>query len=139
VDQLHFLVDDNSNSIGVDCGFIWLPQSGLSGPYLRSVKTWGIGQQDKKAAFGVAMKLRAEMPAKTSKANNLDFYLSALEEVRENTIQKSSKKETPWLMSVMRNGLGPTNKLFASRFMCVSSSPTTNGQASNTSKVGSWS
>jgi hypothetical protein len=55
------------------------------------------------------MKL-GEEGRKQIKGNNLDYYLSTLSEVRENTLKEFKKRDDKWLMKVDKEwGWGPTN------------------------------
>jgi len=108
VDQLDFLVDDNSNSIGSMLLHLAATERFYQVHTLEG-KTWGDWSEQDKSRFGVAMKL-GEDARKNIKGNNLDFYLSALEEVRENTIKEFKKRDDTWLMSVDEEWpWGPTN------------------------------
>ncbi|WP_332913857.1 DinB family protein [Algoriphagus boritolerans] len=105
VDQLDFLLDENSNSIGA----MLLHLAATERFY--QVHTFEGKDFSKKDLdrFDVAMNLGNEA-RKTIKGNNLDFYLSALEEVRENTIREFKKRDDEWLMSVDEEWpWGPTN------------------------------
>jgi hypothetical protein len=72
-------------------------------------KKWGDWNEQDKRRFDIAMSL-GEEARKTIKGNSLDFYLSTLKEVRENTVSEFRKRDDTWLFSVDENWpWGPTN------------------------------
>jgi uncharacterized damage-inducible protein DinB len=108
VDQLDFLVDENSNSIGSMLLHLAATERFYQVHTLEG-KVWGDWSEQDKSRFDVAMNL-GEAARKTIKGNNLDYYLSALEEVRANTIQEFKKRDDNWLMAVDEEWpWGPTN------------------------------
>jgi uncharacterized damage-inducible protein DinB len=108
VEQLDFLNDDQSNSIGS----MLLHLAATERFYQINTfdgKRWGDWPDKDQKRFGVAMSLGAEARKKI-KGQDLNFYLSTLQEVRENTISEFKKREDDWLFSVDEKwGWGPTN------------------------------
>jgi hypothetical protein len=62
-------------------------------------KKWGDWNEKDTKRFGTAMAL-SDQARKTIRGNSLDFYLSTLKEVRENTISEFKKRDDKWLFSV---------------------------------------
>lgn len=107
-EQLDYIHDDNSNSIGAMLLHLAATERFYQVHTFES-KKWGDWSEVDKKRFGVAMALGDE-GRKTIKGNNLDFYLSALKEVRENTIKEFKMRDDKWLMAVDESwGWGPTN------------------------------
>jgi hypothetical protein len=84
VEQLDYIHDENSNSIGSMLLHLAATERFYQ-IHTFDGKAWGDWSEKDINRFDVAMNL-GENARKTIKGNNLDFYLSALEEVRENTI-----------------------------------------------------
>jgi uncharacterized damage-inducible protein DinB len=108
VEQLDYVHDKNSNSIG-SMLFHLAATERYYQIHTFEGKKWGDWNEQDKSKFDVAMSLGAEA-RKTIKGNSLDFYLSMLKEVRENTISEFKKRDDAWLFSVDENWpWGPTN------------------------------
>jgi len=108
VEQLDFLLDENSNSIGAMLLHLAATERFYQ-IHTFEGKKWGDFSKEDLSRFDVAMKLGDEA-RKTIKGNNLDFYLSALEEVRGNTIKEFKKRDDKWLFSIDEEwSWGPTN------------------------------
>ncbi|MDI1324021.1 MAG: DUF664 domain-containing protein [Algoriphagus sp.] len=108
VEQLDFLLDENSNSIGSMLLHLAATERFYQ-VHTFEGKKWGDFSKEDLNRFDVAMNLGDEA-RKTIKGNNLDFYLSALEEVRANTITEFKKRDDNWLFSVDEDWpWGPTN------------------------------
>jgi hypothetical protein len=108
VDQLDFLVDDNSNSIGSMLLHLAATERFYQ-VHTFEGKEWGDFSKKDLSRFDVAMNL-GEEARKTIKGNNLDYYLDVMTEVRENTIEEFKKRDDNWLMSVDEAWpWGPTN------------------------------
>lgn len=108
VEQLDYIHDENSNSIGSMLLHLAATERFYQ-IHTFEGKAWGDWSQKDISRFDVAMNL-GENARKTIKGNNLDFYLSALEEVRENTITEFRKRDDNWLFSVDEQWpWGPTN------------------------------
>jgi hypothetical protein len=108
VDQLDFLVDDNSNSIGSMLLHLAATERFYQ-VHTFEGKEWGDFSKKDLSRFDVAMNL-GEEARKTIKGNNLDYYLDVMTEVRENTIEEFKKRDDNWLMSVDEEWpWGPTN------------------------------
>lgn len=108
VEQLDFLLDENSNSIGA-----MLLHLAATERYYQihtfEGKAWGDWSKEDIKRFDVAMNLGAEA-RKTIKGNNFKYYLDIMTEVRENTIREFKKRDDSWLMAVDEEWpWGPTN------------------------------
>jgi uncharacterized damage-inducible protein DinB len=108
MEQLDYVHDENSNSIGA-----MLLHLAATERYYQihtfEGKKWGDWNDQDKNRFNIAMNLGKEA-RKTIKGNSLDFYLSTLKEVRDNTIEEFKKRDDKWLLSVDENWFwGPTN------------------------------
>ncbi|HEX8547160.1 MAG TPA: DinB family protein [Cytophagaceae bacterium] len=108
VQQLDYLHDENSNSIGS----MLLHLAAMERYYQIHTlegKQWGDWSNKDKSRFDIAMNLGAEAREKI-KGNNIDFYLTTLKEVREMTIKEFKNRDDKWLQSVDENWFwGPTN------------------------------
>jgi uncharacterized damage-inducible protein DinB len=72
---------------------------------------WADTSQEIKKRWGPAMKL-GDLGRRLVKDHDLQFYLGALEEVRERTLAEFKKRDDTWLMTVDENWFwGPTNNL----------------------------
>jgi len=108
VEQLDFLLDKNSNSIGA-----MLLHLAATERYYQihtfEGKAWGDFSKEDIKRFDVAMNL-GEEARKTIKGNNFNYYLEIMTEVRENTIKEFKKRDDNWLMKVDEEWpWGPTN------------------------------
>ncbi len=108
VEQLDYLHDSNSNSIGA----MLLHLAATERYYQLNTfegKKWGTWDENIKKQWDIPMRLGEN--ARTSiKGNPLSYYLDILKEVRENSIQEFRKRDDNWLMSVDKEwGWGPTN------------------------------
>jgi hypothetical protein len=108
VEQLDFLLDKNSNSIGA-----MLLHLAATERYYQihtfEGKKWGDWSKEDIKRFDVAMNL-GEEARKTIKGNNFNYYLEIMTEVRENTIKEFKKRDDNWLMKVDEEWpWGPTN------------------------------
>jgi hypothetical protein len=107
-EQLDYIHDADSNSIGS-----MLLHLAATERYYQihtfEGKAWGnFSEQDKKR-FDAAMNLGDE-GRKSIKGNTLDFYLSTLDEVRNNTIKEFKLRDDKWLLTVDEKWYwGPTN------------------------------
>lgn len=107
-DQLDFLLDPNSNSIGSMLLHLAATERFYQ-IHTFEGKKWGDWNEKDRKRFEVAMNLGQEA-RETIKGHKLDFYLDALEEVREHTISEFKKRDDSWLLSVDENWYwGPTN------------------------------
>ena len=108
VEQLDFLLDDNSNSIGAMLLHLAATERFYQ-IHTFEGKAWGDFSKKDLDRFDVAMNL-GEEARKTIKGNNLDYYLDVMTEVRENTISEFKKRDDNWLMAVDEAWpWGPTN------------------------------
>lgn len=108
VEQLDFVLDDHANSIGSMLLHLAATERFYQ-VHTFEGKSWGNWSDADKKRFGVAMGLGNEA-RKTIKGQNLDYYLSTLKEVRENTIAEFKKRDDQWLFAVDEKWpWGPTN------------------------------
>jgi hypothetical protein len=107
-EQLDYLHDKDSNSIGAMLLHLAATERFYQ-IHTFEGKEWGDFSDKDKKRFDVAMNLGDEA-RKTIKGNPLDFYLSALKEVRTTTINEFKKRDDKWLMAVDEKWFwGPTN------------------------------
>jgi hypothetical protein len=107
-EQLDYVHDADSNSIGA-----MLLHLAATERYYQihtfEGRKWGDWNEQDKKRFDIAMNLGDE-GRKTIKGNSLDFYLSTLKEVRDNTIKEFKNRDDKWLLAVDENWFwGPTN------------------------------
>lgn len=108
MEQLDFLLDENSNSIGAMLLHLAATERFYQ-IHTFEGKAWGDFSKEDLDQFEVAMNLGGEA-RKTIKGNNLEYYLDIMTEVRENTIREFKKRDDNWLLSVDENWFwGPTN------------------------------
>ncbi|MFD2202687.1 DinB family protein [Shivajiella indica] len=108
VEQLDFLLDENSNSIGAMLLHLAATERFYQ-IHTFEGKEWGDFSKEDLDRFEVAMNLGDEA-RKTIKGNSLDYYLEIMTEVRENTIKEFKKRDDNWLMKVDKEWpWGPTN------------------------------
>ena len=106
--ELDFLLDARANRIGA----LLLHLVAVEKFY--QLNTFENLSQDKipdswKEKWGMPMEL-GEPARKGIVGNNLDYYLSQLNETREKTLAEFRKRDDAWLMSVDKSwGWGPTN------------------------------
>lgn len=107
-EQLDYLLDETSNSIGAMLFHLAATERYYQ-IHTFEGKKWGDWSEVDKKRFSVASNLGNDA-RKTIKGNNLDYYLSILQEVRENTIKEFKKRDDKWLLTVDENwAWGPTN------------------------------
>jgi uncharacterized damage-inducible protein DinB len=107
-EQLDYLLDKDSNSIGAMLLHLAATERFYQ-IHTFEGKKWGDWKEEDKKRFNVAMGLGDE-GRKLIKGNNLDFYLSTLKEVRDNTIKEFKNRDDRWLLSVDESwSWGPTN------------------------------
>lgn len=108
VEQLDFLLDENSNSIGAMLLHLAATERFYQ-IHTFEGKKWGDFPKEDLDRFEVAMNLGDEA-RKTIKGNSFNYYLEIMTEVRENTIKEFKKKDDNWLMKVDEDfPWGPTN------------------------------
>lgn len=108
VEQLDYIHDDKSNSIGSMLFHLAATERFYQIHTLEG-KKWGDWSEADKKRFDVAMSLGDEA-RKTIKGNTLDFYLDILNEVRQNTLNEFKKRNDDWLLMVDKEWpWGPTN------------------------------
>jgi hypothetical protein len=108
VEQLDYLHDARSNSIGA----MLLHLAATERYYQLHTfegKKWGNWNDSIKKQWDTPMEL-GEKARKAIKGNNIDYYLSALAEVREKSLLELKKRDDNWLMAVDQAWpWGPTN------------------------------
>lgn len=104
---LDFLLDDKSNSIGAMLLHLAATEVIYQDLTFNNLK--GFSEANKKR-WSVAMSLGAD-GRKQIKGNNLDYYLTNLQEVREASLAEFKKRDDKWLAEVDPNFFGnkPTN------------------------------
>lgn len=108
VEELDYLHDSDSNSIGSMLLHLAATERFYQ-VHTFEGKKWGDWSDRDVERFDIAMNL-GEEARNTIKGHNLDFYLSTLSEVRENTIKEFKKRDDTWLFAVDETwGWGPTN------------------------------
>lgn len=108
VDQLDYLLDENSNSIGAMLFHLAATERYYQIHTFES-KPWGDWSEEDKNKFEVAMNLGDEA-RKSIKGNHLNYYLDILEEVRANTVNEFKRRDDKWLLTVDEEWpWGPTN------------------------------
>lgn len=105
--ELDFLVDAKANTIGAL--LMHLAATDTIYQDLTFNKLENFSEANKKK-FGVAMELGDE-GRKQIKGNNLDYYLSTLQEVREKTLAEFRKRDDKWFAEIDPSFFGnkPTN------------------------------
>ncbi|HEY0678697.1 MAG TPA: DinB family protein [Chitinophagaceae bacterium] len=106
-EQLDFQLDDKSNSIGALLLHLAATDVVYQDMTFNGIK--GFSEENKKK-WGVAMSL-GEEAQKQIKGNNLDYYLTALKDVREKTLAEFKRRDDKWFAEVDPAFFGgkPTN------------------------------
>jgi Protein of unknown function (DUF664) len=126
VEQLDYLHDDKANSIGSMLLHLAATERYYQLHTFDGLK-WDSWNESIKKQWDLPMNLGAEARTKL-KGNNLDFYISALAEVRENTHKELRKRDDKWLMSVDEKWFwGPTNN-YCKWFHVIEHESNHNGQ-----------
>ncbi len=106
--ELDYLHDDNSNSIGAMLMHLAATERFYQ-LHTFEGKKWGEWDEKDKERWSVASEL-GEPARKTIKGNNLNYYLDALKEVRQHTLDELKKRDDQWLLTVDKKWFwGPTN------------------------------
>lgn len=95
-EQLDFQFDDRSNTIGAMLLHLAATERYYQLNTFEGLK-WGSWSDEIKAVWDVPMNL-GEAGRKQIKGNNIDYYLSKLEEVRASTKLEFAKRDDSWLM-----------------------------------------
>jgi uncharacterized damage-inducible protein DinB len=107
-EQLDYLHDPKANSIGA----LLLHLAATERYYQLHTfegRKWGSWSDAIKKQWDAPMEL-GDAARKTIKGHNLDYYLNALAEVREKSLQELTKRDDNWLMAVDQAwSWGPTN------------------------------
>jgi hypothetical protein len=108
MEQLDWLLDDKANTIGALLFHLCATDAFYHEHTFKGAE-WGKFDDSVQKKFGAAMELGDE-GRKNIKGNNLDFYISLLNETRESTLAEFRKRDDAWLMSVDQKWpWGPTN------------------------------
>jgi len=105
--ELDYLIDSKANTIGALLMHLAATDTVYQDLTFYNLKDFSDAN---KKRWGVAMEL-GEEGRKQIKGNNLDYYLSALEEVREKTLTEFKKRDDKWFAEVDPSFFGgmPTN------------------------------
>ncbi|GGB02733.1 DinB family protein [Puia dinghuensis] len=107
-EQLDFLLDDKANTIGALLYHLAATDAFYHEHTFKGV-AWGKFDPAVDEKFRVAMEL-GEEGRKKIKGNTVDFYLTLLQETRENTLTEFKKRDDKWFMAVDEKWYwGPTN------------------------------
>ncbi len=106
-EELDFLMDPKANTIGAMLMHLAATDTVYQDLTFYNLKDFS---EVNKKRFGAAMELGDE-GRKQIKGNNLDYYLSALQEVREKTLAEFKKRDDKWFAEVDPSFFGgkPTN------------------------------
>jgi hypothetical protein len=108
VEQLDYLHDDHSNSIGSMLLHLAATERYYQLNTFDDIK-WGSWDNAIKQQWDVAMGL-GDAARKSIKGNGFDYYANILKETRERTIAEFKKRDDKWLMKVDESWpWGPTN------------------------------
>ncbi|MEO5593474.1 MAG: DinB family protein [Chitinophagaceae bacterium] len=105
--ELDFLMDPKANTIGAMLSHLAATETVYQDLTFYNLKDFS---EANKKRWSVAMEL-GEEGRKQIKGNNLDYYLSALKEVREKSLSEFKKRDDKWLAIVDPQFFGnqPTN------------------------------
>ena len=105
--ELDFLVDVKSNTIGALLMHLAATDIVYQDLTFNNLQDFS---QENKIKWGVAMEL-GEEARKQIKGHNLDYYISAMTEVREITLKEFKKRDDQWFQQVDPHFFGnmPTN------------------------------
>ncbi|MEO5681792.1 MAG: DinB family protein [Chitinophagaceae bacterium] len=106
-EELDFLMDQRSNTIGAMLMHLAATETVYQDLTFYNLKDFSEANKKK---WNIAMEL-GEEGRKQIKGNNLDYYLSALKEVREKSLAEFKKRDDKWLAEVDPHFFGnePTN------------------------------
>lgn len=108
IDQLDYLHDTKSNTIGSMLLHLAATERYYQLHTFNGLK-WGTWNDSIKKQWQIPMRL-GEDARKNIKGNKLEFYLDALKEVREKSIEEFKNRDDNWLMKVDKEWpWGPTN------------------------------
>lgn len=106
-EELDFLMDPKANTIGAMLMHLAATDTVYQDLTFYNLKDFSESNQKR---FGIAMELGDE-GRKQIKGNNLDYYISTLQEVREKTLAEFKKRDDKWFAQVDPSFFGgqPTN------------------------------
>jgi len=126
VKDLDYVHDDNANSIGAMLMHLAATERFYQIHTLEG-KNWGDWAKEDSDRWSVASGL-GDNARKEIKGNNLDYYLDALAEVREHSLNEFKKRDDEWLLAVDKKWpWGPTNN-YCKWFHVVEHESNHNGQ-----------
>lgn len=126
VEQLDYLHDDKANSIGAMLLHLAATERYYQLHTFEGMK-WDSWDESIKKQWDLPMNLGTEARTKL-KGHSLDFYVSALAEVRANTHKELRKRDDKWLMAVDEKWFwGPTNN-YCKWFHVIEHESNHNGQ-----------
>ena len=100
--DLDFLLDAKANTIGALLLHLAATETYYQLSTFGGMK-WGSWSEEVKKKWDISMNL-GEPARKAIKGNNLDYYLDALHEVRDNSLAEFRKRDDKWLATVVTNG-----------------------------------
>jgi hypothetical protein len=107
-EQLDYLLDEKANTIGALLNHLAATDAFYHEHTFTGV-AWGKWDPAVEKKYGAAMSLGDE-GRKSIKGNNVDYYLSLLQQTRESTLAEFKKRDDQWLMTVDDKWFwGPTN------------------------------
>ncbi|UII20216.1 DinB family protein [Fulvivirga ligni] len=107
-EQLDFLLDDDSNSVGAMLMHLAATERFYQINTFEG-RAWGDWDKADEKRWSVASGLGDEARKKI-KGNDINYYLTQLEEVREHSLKEFAKRDDDWLMTVDEKWpWGPTN------------------------------
>jgi hypothetical protein len=126
VDQLDYLHDANSNSIGSMLLHLAATERYYQLHTFNNMK-WGSWDDSIKKEWDIPMSL-GERARKVIKGHPLDFYLQKLQQVRDTSLAELKKRDDKWLLAVDKSWpWGPTNN-YCKWFHVVEHESNHNGQ-----------
>jgi Protein of unknown function (DUF664) len=126
VDQLDYLHDANSNSIGSMLLHLAATERYYQLHTFNNME-WGSWDDSIKKEWDIAMSL-GEPARKAIKGHPLDFYLQKLQQVRDTSLAELKKRDDKWLLTVDKSWpWGPTNN-YCKWFHVVEHESNHNGQ-----------
>ena len=107
-EQLDFLLDDDSNSVGAMLMHLAATERFYQINTFEG-RAWGDWDKADEKRWSVASGLGDEARKKI-KGNDINYYLTQLEEIREHSLKEFAKRDDDWLMTVDEKWpWGPTN------------------------------
>ncbi len=125
-EQLDFLIDDEANTIGAMLLHLAATERFYQ-IHTFEGKPWGQWSQEDRKRWSTASGL-GDKGRKEIKGNDLNYYLDALQEVRDHTLNELKNRDDAWLLKVDPDWpWGPTNA-YCKWFHVVEHESNHNGQ-----------